>query len=447
MMTVTLPTLHSDQVKAFEVTRRNRFSSIRCGRRWGKTMFAETLGCDAAVKGRHVGWFAPEFKYLTESYRDIADILDPVWASSRSDVVFRTTTGGSLTFWSLDNERAGRGRRYHLVIIDEAGFTKAVMRDVWRKAIRPTLVDHRGRAVVLSNTNGVSEDNFLWQISAENDAREPAEQMFVEYHAPTHNNPYLPKDEIEELERTSHPLVYRQEYLAEFVDWSGVQFFNLENLLVDGAPLEVPASVEATFATVDTAVKTGKEHDGTGVVFWAIVLLPDRTYLLVALDWDLIQIEGALLEAAEIGLIREAGGDGYAFQHAMTQHALYAELPSRRKRRLHRAVGETIERISEDARQRRSAELAWHFLEGDDPERALPYATLAGDQAETVFAHREAEQQYQVALELARNSGDTSAKVELLEKLGSVLKNLGWYDDALAILEQAAGVRRELNDL
>lgn len=287
---VTLPTLHADQVKAFEITRRNRFAAIRCGRRWGKTVFAETLGSDYAIKGRHVGWFAPEFKFLTESYRDIEDILDPVWASSRADTVYRTKTDGSLTFWSLDNDRAGRGRKYHLIIIDEAGFTKVNMLDIWRKNLRPTLVDYRGRAIALSNTNGVGEDNFLWQICNQK------EHGFVEYHAPTHSNPLLPPDEIEELERTNHPMVYKQEYLAEFVDWSGVQFFALANLLVNEMPVDLPGPVAGVFATIDTAVKTGREHDGTGVVFWAVVETP-KGKILYLLDYDLIQIEGALLEA------------------------------------------------------------------------------------------------------------------------------------------------------
>jgi tetratricopeptide (TPR) repeat protein len=95
----------------------------------------------------------------------------------------------------------------------------------------------------------------------------------------------------------------------------------------------------------------------------------------------------------------------------------------------------------------RAAELAWHFLEGDDPERALPYALLAGDQAEAVFAHEEAERQYRAALELAREVSDQPREAEATEKLGVVLRTTGRYDEALELLERAAQQYRRSGDL
>ena len=40
----------------------------------------------------------------------------------------------------------------------------------------------------------------------------------------------------EDLRKDNDPLVYAQEYLAEFVDWSGVAFFSREKLLVEIDP-------------------------------------------------------------------------------------------------------------------------------------------------------------------------------------------------------------------
>jgi phage terminase large subunit-like protein len=102
-------------------------------------------------------------------------------------------------------------------------------------------------------------------------------------------------EELAALERDNPPLVYRQEHLAEFVDWSGVAFFDLQKLLVDGKPIPQPKRVDAVFATIDTAVKTGKEHDGTAVVYWGLNRLGDN-FPLCLLDYDLIQIEGSLLD-------------------------------------------------------------------------------------------------------------------------------------------------------
>jgi len=267
-----------------------RFKALRCGRRWGKTSFLKTIACDFAAKGAQVGWFVPNYRYASEAYSENEVTLEPaVRSSSRNLGVLHTTTGGRIELWTLEDEKAGRSRRYHLVIIDEAAFTKPNAIDIWTKAIRPTLLDFRGAAIVASNTNGINEDNLFWRIC------NLPEYGFSEYHAPSHSNPYLPADELARLEADNHPLVYAQEYLAQFVDWSGEAFFSLKNLLTDDLPEPFPDRCMYVFATLDTAVKTGKEADGTGCIYWAYEKLGDEHWLKV-IDYEYLQIEGSMLE-------------------------------------------------------------------------------------------------------------------------------------------------------
>lgn len=305
MITVTLPTLHPGQVEAFLCHDRARFKVVRCGRRWGKTDFAKTLACDAATKGRNVGWFTPDYKIQSEAFQEVVDILEPIKrSSSKVEGRITTITKGRLDFWTLENERAGRSRKYHLAIIDEAAFTKPNMMKIWETAIKPALLDFRGSAVILSTPNGIDQNNFFYNICTD------AKYEFKEYHAPTHTNPHIPARwagesdqdymlrrgaEFASIQANNHPLVYRQEYLAEFVDWSGVQFFDLQKMLVDGQPVTFPTRCDGVFATIDTAVKAGREHDGTAVVYWAISKYTGHP--LTVLDWDIVQIEGSLLEA------------------------------------------------------------------------------------------------------------------------------------------------------
>lgn len=291
---VTLPTLHPSQVKAFEVIRRNRFVAIRAGRRWGKTDLGKMIVSDDAIRGYPVGIFAPDYKILAETYNDIAATLQPVIKSaSKVEGVIRTITGGRFDFWTLENERAGRSRKYKRAWIDEGAFTKPNMMGIWEKSIRPTLLDLKGSALVTSNTNGIAEDNFLYQICPK-DGETVSKYGFAEYHAPTHQNPYLPADELAKLKEDNHPLVYQQEYLADFVDWSGVAFFELAKLLEDNQPVEFPAHCDTVFAIIDTAVKTGSANDGTGAIYFARSKYAGHP--LILLDYDYIQFEGASLE-------------------------------------------------------------------------------------------------------------------------------------------------------
>jgi len=178
------------------------------------------------------------------------------------------------------------------------------MMSIWEKSIKPTLYDYGGEALICSNSAGKNPDNFFYNICTDQ------QYGFQEFHATTLENPLLPKrrqdDSIEawqarrtqfqaDLIRDNDPLVYAQEYLAQFVDWSGVAFFSRDKLLLQGNPVPYPTNCEGIFAVIDTASKTGTDNDATAVTFFAVDRVPGRIPLII-LDWNIAQIEGATLE-------------------------------------------------------------------------------------------------------------------------------------------------------
>jgi hypothetical protein len=288
MPDIYLPTLHAGQVDIYKD--RTRLNAVRCGRRWGKTKQMVTMGGDAAAKGRKVGLFTPEHKQLLEPYDELLDILQPIKRrASKNEGTIRTTTGGLVDFWQLDdNELAGRGREYDLVMVDEAAFTKnGQMMKIWEKSIKPTLLTRRGSVWVFSTPNGVDPENFFYQVC--NDER----LGFKQFHAPTSSNPYVPPDELEKERLNNHPLVWQQEFEARFVDWSGVAFFGLDKLTVDGKGVPFPAHCDGVYAVIDSAMKDGSGNDGTAVVYYAVS--KHTGHPLVILDWEIVQINSDLL--------------------------------------------------------------------------------------------------------------------------------------------------------
>jgi len=246
-----------------------------------------TIVCNGAARSENWGIFAPDYKITSETYQEISQILEPITTqSSKVDGVIRTRGGGRVDFWTLNNPRAGRSRRYHGVIIDEAAFADGDMRAIWEQSIKPTLLDFRGVAWVFSTPAGKDDENWFYAI-----CNDPASE-WAQFHAPTASNPFLPADEVAKLELENSPEVFRQEYLAEFVDWSGVAFFPIESLLVGGQPLPMPTKCDTVLAIVDTAIKSGAEHNSTAVTYFAYdsLLTSAQTKIL---DWDIIQIEGA----------------------------------------------------------------------------------------------------------------------------------------------------------
>lgn len=288
---VNLPPLHAGQMTIHRNA--HRFNHVCCGRRWGKTHFLARLAIEHAVKGEFVGIFVPAYKYLSEIYREIYDRLLPMNPqSSKTEGVIRLITKGRIDFWSTENEACGRGRKYHCVLIDEAAFCKnEVMIAVWERAIFPTLLDYKGRAFAFSTPNGISEDNWFYQISTD--------PQWRKFQAPTRTNPYMPADELKRIESTTHPLVWRQEFLAEFISWSGEVFFSLDRLLDDGKPVQDDIKLHGNvYAVVDTGIKTGKDHDATAVIYFGKqphYMFDDRKPKIYILDWHIEQIEGGSL--------------------------------------------------------------------------------------------------------------------------------------------------------
>jgi hypothetical protein len=308
---LSLGPLHSGQVGAYWALQPYRFKVLRCGRRFGKTDFAKTWIAQGLAQGQECAWFAPQHMTWSEVYPELANMLRPIMGTaSKGSAVMRMNTGGRLDYWSLENGIAGRGRRYHRIVIDEAAFAKngdnktdGSMMALWETSIKPTLYDFNGEALVCSNSAGKNPDNFLYNI-----CNEP-KYGFHEFHATTMDNPVLPKRLQNEsqaawmerrqqllaaLKTDNDPLVYNQEYLAEFVDWTGVAFFSRDKLLDNDKPAPYPTHCDGVFAVIDTASKTGTENNATAVTYFAVNR--HSGFPLLILDWDIVQIEGATLE-------------------------------------------------------------------------------------------------------------------------------------------------------
>lgn len=252
-------------------------------------------GMDIELGGR-VGIFTAEYRQYQEIYDKLEEILLPLKKSfSRQEKRLLLKNGGKIDFWvTNDNKLAGRGREYEIILIDEAAFTKSpeMLREIWPKSIKPTLLTTKGRAYVFSTPDGVDEENFFYAICHDKSLG------FIEHHAPTSSNPFVPPEELEKERANNDPRVFRQEFMAEFVDWSAASLFDVRKWFEgenQDQPVDYPEMCQAVFAVMDTAVKGGTEHDGTAVVYYAVDTRPGCQRLTI-LDWDVVQIDGALLE-------------------------------------------------------------------------------------------------------------------------------------------------------
>ena len=107
-------------------------------------------------------------------------------------------------------------------------------------------------------------------------------------------------------------------------------------------------------------------------------------------------------------LVVEQSADRFAFRHALTREALYADMLARERRVLHRQLAETIERVYSAELDRHLGELAYHCYHAGAWENALVYAGGAGERALALCAPREAVEHFTQALEAAGHLGVTA---------------------------------------
>jgi hypothetical protein len=200
---------HSGQLKVLSEAK--RFNVLDCGRRWGKSALAVNLLCDTASDGHPVAYFAPYYKLLEGTYKELYSVLNSITTKKHENQFIELVTGGSIEFWSLENPLAGRSRKYKLAIIDEAAFNRNLWQS-WTEAIRPTLTDLKGSAWFMSTPKGKNDFYKLWMRG------QTGEQDWMSWQMPTLSNPHIDPEEIEAAKRDLPELAFKQEYLAEFND-------------------------------------------------------------------------------------------------------------------------------------------------------------------------------------------------------------------------------------
>ena len=120
-----------------------------------------------------------------------------------------------------------------------------------------------------------------------------------------------------------------------------------------------------------------------------------------------------------------------AFSHALYREAIYQPIPRGRKAELHLSVGELLESAWGNRSSEIAAELAVHFEQARDFERAVTYLQYAADNARRRSAFNEARLHYERALNLLGRlpKSDATAERELNLRMGlgaATMATRGW---------------------
>lgn len=197
-----------------------RFKVLSAGRRLGKTLLGTFEVFEAGAQGKRAWWVAPSYKMTEVGWRPLRVMAQKVGAKVyKDDRLIEFKNDGLIAVRSADTPDSLRSEGLDLVVLDEAAYSKE---EAWTEALRPALADRKGRAMFLSSPAG---RNWYWRLWTE-----AASGDNPDWHAwqfPTSANPFIDPSEIEDARRGLPEMVFRQEFLAEFVDDAGAVFRNI----------------------------------------------------------------------------------------------------------------------------------------------------------------------------------------------------------------------------
>jgi hypothetical protein len=200
-MRLELPQPHTNQQKILDS--QSRFRVVMCGRRFGKSELSQIEIITNALLGKNVAYITPTYQLARVFFEKLIKAVP--FESNKSELSIKFPNDGSVEFFTGERLDNLRGRKFHLVVIDEASFIHN-LEEGWLNSIRPTLTDYKGRALFLSTPKG---KNFFYSLYLKN-----GESDWESFKFTTYDNPHIDKTEIDDARTQIPQVVFEQEYMA-----------------------------------------------------------------------------------------------------------------------------------------------------------------------------------------------------------------------------------------
>jgi tetratricopeptide (TPR) repeat protein len=288
--------------------------------------------------------------------------------------------------------------------------------------------DNSAQRIALRGLNEQAIDTLL-RAAAGPALVDRAAQLGATVHAQTAGNPFFVRELVAHL-RESDALIPAEDPAVALLSGKLDIPEGLRGVVCHRvARLSEPARQLMTIASVATSTVDLSLLES---------VLPQNDGLLDALD-----------EAVAAGMLVESVRGEFDFAHALVRQAVYENLSTARRLRLHRLLGEALE--ARGNAQKHVEALAHHFaqlaLDGET-DKATAYAIAAGHAATARLAYEDAAAHFQRGLDMLTNTDnpDASRHIELLLGLGHTYWSTGQADKARDAFKQTADIAHAIGD-
>ena len=133
----------------------------------------------------------------------------------------------------------------------------------------------------------------------------------------------------------------------------------------------------------------------------------------------------------------------YKFNHILLHDAAYHSIVQADRVALHRSVGLALERLYPGQEERLASQLAHHFQQSQDTEKAFHYLDIAGHLSLDAFASAEAETYFSKAVQL---TSDPKHLAHLYSDLGEALAQQSKHREAIQAWKKAIDNLHQMGD-
>lgn len=227
-MEVTLYTPHKNQKVIHDSINQSdcKYYILDIGRQFGKSMLGQNQCVDFMInRGWSGAWVSPTYRQAKKVAEELDNAFTGLFNYNRSDLIMKTPNDCQLQFFSSERYDNIRGFTFDFLIIDEAAWQEE---EAWTTVLKPTVLVKGKKVIFLSTPRGKNWFHTMFQLGL-------TEPNYKSFRFTSYDNPMIDPAEIDSAKSVLPDHIFRQEYLAEFIDDAGAVFRNINECIKTGS--------------------------------------------------------------------------------------------------------------------------------------------------------------------------------------------------------------------
>ena len=223
--------LNKPQQDMLALIEKNKFVFAAMSRQIGKSVLCKVLCTKWLLEpNKEIGYITPSLKLAKKFFNDLTGVIPEslLVKSNASDLILQSITGSTLYFYSAEQGNRIRGVTFDYLVLDEAAFYKedTGANHIWYSILQPTIKVKGKKIVMVSTPNGQS--GFWYDLIQ----KALKGQKGYAYIKRTIYDDSMCTD-IEEIKNSTPDLMFRQEFLCEFIAGANSFFTGYHNCYDD----------------------------------------------------------------------------------------------------------------------------------------------------------------------------------------------------------------------